>query len=275
MIYKLEPLDRVVSTVIRNLGLGDIPVPFSDMIEWMADGLEHIGAYYQLEEKDAVVTIQNHKGEFPCDLHKLIRVEHLNEPLSGHTGIYTSNCKDTVLRLNPALLEVGEDGTRPYDKISAYDKYMILAYPNSTERGAPTGFSKDLIGRDTGSGLYNISQNHITTSIREGVAYIKYLAMPIDSRGYPMIPDNVSFRDAMFWKVVYHLSMRDPQIIPNPEMRSCERNYQKWMFYCKQARGEANAPDEAMLSRIAHNWTSFFTSTYQTGFSTSKPRLGF
>ena len=45
-----------------------------DYIEWISEGIQYIGSYYQYVEKDILITIDNYKGELPCDFYSLIRI---------------------------------------------------------------------------------------------------------------------------------------------------------------------------------------------------------
>ena len=102
---------------------------------------------------------------------------------------------------------------------------------------------------------FNKDNNTVMTSFRDGFITVSYLAFPVDCDGYPLIPDTSSFKDAMFWKVAYHLCMRGFEF-PAQEMRSLIFCKQQWNFYCKQARGEANAPNLEQLDQYSKIWSS-------------------
>ena len=69
-----------------------------------------------------------------------------------------------------------------------------------------------------------------------------------------MVPKDVSFRDALFWKIAMHVSMRNPVCMPNPRMQDMEYCRQMWNKYCSQARASANMPDLDMMIRLKNNW---------------------
>jgi hypothetical protein len=272
MIYNLEPLDRTISAIVRNLGLGGSTIPYADFVEWIADGLEHIGSYYQLREKSEVLIIDNNQGLLPCDFHKMIQIHEMKSiNYSQYSGFYGASAIDILSKNIPDLFVVGEDGKSPYDNMTAYERFRVLAVGGlqTPASGSPATetmkYNGNLIGSPEITNLYgreyHISHNRITTSFKTGVMYVTYLAMPVDERGWPLVPDNVSFRDALFWKVTYHLSMLNPSALPNKQMQDMEYCKQKWDWYCGQARAEANMPDQAMMSRMANNWVSFFGQT--------------
>lgn len=276
MIYGLEKLDRVINKIIRDLGLGQEDIPFADFVEWIADALEHIGAYYQLQEKSCIVKIENHEGLLPCDFYKMIRLSQgcqFEQATDG--GFYAGS-------LVEVLAKAGVD----FEKMPAYERYVIVGTKglqrtdinDITQLTGVLNFNKNLIGNPkitsfTKSDI-NISGNRVMTAFPCGFLQLQYLAMPVDERGWPLVPDNVSFRDAMFWKCAYQLSMRSPDKMPNPRMKDLEYCKQKWNFYCVQARAEANMPDLAMLERFANQWMRLLnvTDLYTDGYrSLGKP----
>lgn len=264
MIYNMERIDRVIDKIIRDLGLGQNEIDYADYIEWMADGLQHIGAYYQYEEKECSVIIDDYTGLLPCDLHKVIRMKKgCSITPSGEGGFYGGS-------LTQALVNAGVD----FDTLSALDNYAIAKTQGLQGINYTSGYSyitdklqgnKNLIGTSSANSFtendYNVNFNKVTTAFRHGVIQLQYLALPIDERGWPLVPDNVSFRDALFWKVAYHVSMRDPKSLASPRMQDMEYCRQQWLKYCKQARAEANMPDLAMTERLANNWMRLYNTT--------------
>jgi hypothetical protein len=111
---------------------------------------------------------------------------------------------------------------------------------------------------------YNINFDTITTGYRYGTMMIQYLAMPVDEEGAPMVPDNQSFRDLLFWKVVYQLAIRGYNFT-NPQLKDMHVSRQKLNFYTLQARGEANMPDvtnQARISSMFKSWGSGLPGYY-------------
>lgn len=263
MIYNIERVDRVIDKIIRDLGLGQDDIPYADFIEWIADGLHHIGAYYQFLEKECTIVIENYQGLLPCDLYKVIRITEgcsITPPSSGFYG-------GTLIK---ALNEAGVD----LDSLPAYERFAIVNTQGLQKVNYTTDYgnllnriqhNKNLIGDPVSNAFtskdYNINFNKITTSIQYGVMKIQYLSFPVDENGWPLVPDDVSFRDALFWKVAYHLSMRNPKALLNPRMQDMEYCRQMWNKYCVQARAAANMPDLSMMERFANNWLRLFNVT--------------
>jgi len=257
MIYNMDTLDRVIDKIVRDLGLGQDQVPYEDIIEWAADALLHIGAYTQFIEKSCIVKIENYEGLLPCDLHKVIRLKKGCEVTSsGDSGFYGGTL---VSMLNKAGVD--------YESLGAYERFHEIAVPGISKIDNNLGvdeiadklvYNGNLIGNPNvtkfTSNDYNINLNKITTGFCHGIIELQYLAFPVDERGWPLVPDDVSFRDALFWKCAYHMSMRDPSTLKNPRMQDMEYCRQQWNRTCMQARAGAMMPDLAQIERLKNNW---------------------
>jgi hypothetical protein len=70
---------------------------------------------------------------------------------------------------------------------------------------------------------------------------ISYYAIPTDNDGYPMIPDNASFKEAIFWYINMKLSYIDWRS-GNGTREFYYDAKNSWNFYVKQAYGNAIMP---------------------------------
>ena len=260
MIQGLESLDRVIDKTIRDLGLGSDEIPYQDFVEWIADALEHIGSYYQFQEKECSILISDFEGHLPCDYYKPIRMIKGITVAPGEGGFYGG----TLVSL---LNKLGVD----YSQLPAYERFHIIPVAGIAKADIVDtlqnrlNMNKNLIGNPSVNKFsetdYNINFNRINTSFRYGVIQLQYLAIPTDERGYPLVPTSVSFRDALFWKIAYHISMRNPKLLQNQRMQDMEYCKQKWNNYCTQARATANMPDLAGLERLKNNWLRLYNTT--------------
>jgi len=254
MIYKLDSIDRTISSIIRKLGIGNDEIPYQDLVEYIADAMEHIGSYYQFEEKECYIVINDYKGELPCDLHKVIKMhESCDMDFDDcNYGFYGGTTVDY-------LTKAGVD----FESIPAYDRYRVLAVGGISKKSnnlhdevVGLQHNNNLIHPKTGftSKDYNENLGRITTAFRYGLIRIQYLAIPIDQKGFPMIPDDVSFRTALFWYCANMLAIGHPEKLKNPSLKDLQYTDNQWQFYCGQARASANSPDLAMLERIKNNF---------------------
>ena len=262
MIYNLNSIDRIINTIVRNLGIGDTEIPYQDYIEWIADGLEHIGSYAQFEESHSIVVIDNYSGKLPCNFYKPIRMRASAEIKPASYGLYGGSLVDMFNK-------IGID----YESLPMNFRVNVV---NGKGLQTPTNsyndvldhlnFNKNLIGNPEinsfTSNDYNINFNNITTAFRYGLIDLQYLSFPVDDRGFPLVPDDVSFRDALFWKVTYQICMRNPKLLSNPVMKELQYCKLQWEQYCRQARASANMPNLGQMERFKNTWNKLIPNHY-------------
>lgn len=86
---------------------------------------------------------------------------------------------------------------------------------------------------------YKVNGRWLTFNFREGTINISYLGIITDDEGYPMIPDRVEFKQAIFWYLLRQLILGG---FIHPEFNFDKADYQ-WKLYCGQAKGAGNMPD--------------------------------
>jgi len=98
-------IERVIENVIRDTGFTD-DINFPDIVEWVfiAQELINVPSTYIRKITDgntewgnpSPISILNHRGELPCDFHKLIGVrEYCSQlPTVAETGIYGASQND-------------------------------------------------------------------------------------------------------------------------------------------------------------------------------------
>lgn len=265
MINKLVSVNVVIAKIVRDLDLGKKEINWQDFIEWIAEGLAHIGAYSQFTQKETVIPVVDHRAEVPCDFYELIQVTEV-VGCSCTTGSQYDMIKSGLKALglynpnDPTILEplslknikfaqgVTLGNNRLHEQLRSNQDFI-----NTCSMNLSIGSNDYRYVKEGG---------YFMTKFRDGFLRLSYLAIPVDCEGYPMIPENVSFFDALFWKVAYHLSMRGYEF-PNPEMRNLSFCKRKWDFYCKQARGEAEGPGLEELNQLANIFNSLVPLMHQ------------
>lgn len=59
----------VITKVVRDLNLGATEIPWQDLLEWIAEGLQHIGATGQYLEKEVDLTVSGYRAKLPEDFY--------------------------------------------------------------------------------------------------------------------------------------------------------------------------------------------------------------
>tara|TARA_Y100000361_G_scaffold58147_1_gene50846 strand:+ start:1183 stop:2154 length:972 start_codon:yes stop_codon:yes gene_type:complete len=99
---------------------------------------------------------------------------------------------------------------------------------------------------------YIIDCDYIKTSFASGKVCLSYMAFPLDDECFPLVPDDISFKEAMFWYIFKQMLLGGWD---KPTNR-IDYNYadQKWRFYCTQARNAANFPDIDKMESFMNQW---------------------
>ena len=99
---------------------------------------------------------------------------------------------------------------------------------------------------------YIIDCDYIKTSFVSGKICLSYMAFPTDENCYPLIPDDISFKEAMFWYIYKKLLLFNPMFKKNGIDYSFAE--QQWLKYCTQARNAANFPDIDRYESFMNQW---------------------
>lgn len=243
MIYsgKTTSVKEVIAKIYRDLSLTE-ETPQIDFIEWAAEALEKIGAFTQLETKTESVTINNYKGELPTDFVYPHIITYNGYPIVQTTSITQDPPRISRESYPPQY--------SPY--IEKYQNATFVAH---------TGFEHpDEITNPLTS--YMISNGCIKVGVQSGYLKIVYAALPLDCDGYPLVPDYVEFKEAIYWYINMKYSYAEWRrgSIRDGVYKDAERN---WHWYCQQAANKAMIPDLAMMENIKRNYLQLKPDVYR------------
>lgn len=226
MIYTFTSVKEVISKVYRDLNISDMD-RWQDMIEWIAEALDGIHAPEQLKTKVERLHVNDFKVKIPCDLRQINMIYYNGYPLlpnssaMGNSLININTTHDTIdpitlekLNGNPALLDI---------KFVPYETQMH----------------------------YDLDPCYIRTTFKSGDIYLSYEAIPLDEDGFPMMPDEYSYKTACFWYCAKMLMLPDWFAGKHNRYEEAEL---KWQFYCGQAGAKSMMPDLSRLENIKNQW---------------------
>lgn len=254
MIYKYVSVKKVIAKVMTDLDLQEQPHRILDFVDWCGESLKKIGAFPQMITKTLgkeglpLLEISDYQAKLPSDLHTINQVAYAKTPngpfiaMRYATGSFSSNHSVT-------------NATYPTD---IFEDSKI---PNSENK---TIYSFDW--------FYNVVGGYIKTNLRTGSLMISYQAVPVDQDGFPLVPDDESFLEALYW----YINMK----LLYPEFRAGRVRdaiyydaKSSWNYYRKQAYANAMMPDGDQLESIKNIWNklipeinankSFFSTTGQ------------
>jgi hypothetical protein len=293
MIYKTISVKRVIAKVFTDLDLQEGEHRIADMIEWAGEALEKIGAFPSFVNKVTgkdnvpVLEIVNYQAKLPSDFHSLIQVSFSeNEngpyyPMRYDTGsfdygkvINTSESLDVVYP-ESALITLAQT-LYDLDYEAALVKINSEPITRSNLNGLLVSMTSQVSARATDSNLntttdytYLITSNYIKTNVATGYVMMAYQAIPTDNSGYPLVPDDVDFLEAIYWYITMKLlypqwkqgSVRD-QVYYDAR--------RSWNYNCKKAYGNAIMPNVDQLESIKNSWNRLVPelNEWSSGFST-------
>jgi hypothetical protein len=98
---------------------------------------------------------------------------------------------------------------------------------------------------------YVLNPDYIHTSFETGYLFITYMGLPVDANGIPLVPDDMSYREAFFWYILKMLMMRGWK---HPTGMDWTFANSQWQRYCTQARNAANMPDIGQYDQFLKSW---------------------
>lgn len=243
----------VLARVIRALGYR-LPANYQDdILEWTAEGLGmlQITNSLNLTSSGAIdcpgeLLISNHCVALPCGFVQLVAVEDEN-------GIRIPEGGDqTDITLQTSRRHATEDTARP-------SVFEVNPYVYQTTDGLPSDDADDiqswrLNGEDiedstvaqSAPKYYKINGNYIQTSFETGFIRMHYYALPVDKEGYPLIPDNENFIQALEWHVIRRLIGAGYQ---HPVF-SWDKANDQFEIYAARGISEVSYPSPENIARI-------------------------
>jgi hypothetical protein len=275
-IYKTISSKAVIRKIFRDLKPQNDNW-IDDAVEWIGEALEHIGAAPQLCQKQCVLEIKDHKTLMPSDLYYINQVA-INNSVSPVSSNELDKLIDRVKELKDEIAEAQAAGLEYSDTASilheinsrivvlenVYFKNENLLQP--LQYGASTFHRSmhcnDCVNENTRyEDTYIVDCDYIKTSFESGKICISYMAFPTDEECYPLVPDDISYMEAMFWYIYKKLLI---SFVAPPETKRNGINYtfadQKWKYYCTQARNAANFPDIDKYESFMNQWVRMIPS---------------
>lgn len=147
------------------------------------------------------------------------------------------------------------------------DKWKLISYNPTTFKPHEDDFDNLYVSTEE---YFTLKPNYVYTSFEEGELKISFKQIAVDEDGYPLIPDNQYFKEALFWFCYRQMLLR------GYKSRVEEITYffadEKWRFYCSAARNQANYPDISGYQRFRDIWVGLIDQQHldQKDFDTSQ-----
>ena len=295
MLYKLTSVERVIAKVMTDLDIKEGDHRISDMVEWAGEALEKIGAFPSFTNKvcgkDGVplLEVNNYIVKLPCDFYNLIQASFSTSqqgpyyPMRYGTGNFDSGNPDVATQNDASIVSTVAatsdlvilamtlyelDYQAALVKINAEPETRsklgaILNIKTPTLPGVnnPMATTRDI--------TYVITPGYIKMNVESGYIMLAYQAIPTDDKHYPLIPDDPSFIEAIYWYIVMKLYY--PQWVAGTVRDAVYYDARRsWSYFCKQAFGGALMPNTDQLESIKNSWVRLIPeiNEHSAGFST-------
>ena len=259
---KYISLNAIMEQVYADNGY-QFELPWIDCMQWTEEALNLIGHPRQYIRKvtghkeNPDLDITNYRAQLPCDFHQLeqIAVNGMPAEYSGNTFHH--------------LLDGACCGLEGYTTLAAHvqeQNWGTLVKTTDEDTGAAIYVERDNTLSNTEDGImsfdmttaldtsfnpitFDINNNHITLSVKEGQVCMAYLAIPTDNEGLPLIPEDTSYQLA----VKKYLTMKIDYIawrrgtLPQGVFQHSE---QEWQWYVGQAGNKAKMPNLDQIEAI-------------------------
>lgn len=194
---KYVSVDRIIENVYRDFKF-EYDLNYQDAVEWIGSLLALLSVPIVLLDKvtngkddmPEFIKIENYRGNLPCDLHSIVQTAYAASNGTLYPMYYTENTMHRAYHCS------FDDFVRTSEGEISND---LLGLENSP-----------LFIGDSGSGKsyaeYKVNNNYIFTNFREGFVQMSYKAIPTDSKGMPLIPDNESWIRACVFEVALRIA---------------------------------------------------------------------
>ena len=266
-VYKTKSSKTIIRKIFRDLR-PDTDHWIDDAIEWIGEALEHIGAASQLSQKQCVLSVSDHKVLMPTDLYYINQVS-INDsvPLQSSNELDTllekvEELKDEIAAAKDAGIEYSST-TSVLNEINSRIVVLENIYFKNTNHIQPlqygaSNFHKSMhcdgcINENAQcEETYIVDSDYIKTSFASGKICLSYMAFPTDEDCFPLVPDDISYSEALFWYIYKKI------LLAKPKFKNNGVDYvfaeQQWKYYCTQARNAANFPDIDRYESYMNQW---------------------
>lgn len=190
MIYKSVSIKEVIGRVIRNTRLTDTGF-IQDMNEWIPEAMGYMKTGISLSPQWEDIEIDYYKGKLPCGLDTLVGVT-----ANGYRLNYNSDIRNYDSRKYP----VNDDTIFLSDKSLSVDTDNPVNPTNITYNSLKIDI-RTLKSMPSSGGTYYTEMDFLNTSICTGTVRVYFMGIPVDEEGYPLIPDNENYKQAIYWYV--------------------------------------------------------------------------
>lgn len=236
---KLVSLKTIVERVYMDFGF-NYSLSFTEAAEWAGSLLALLKAPLILKHHVEEIVIDEGRGKLPCDLESIIQTARKVQGVGDGcaTGVIATLDRGTqyveisaIDIVNRKMRLCGCNSFTTCEECTTVEgdvppcepsRPIIRRYGGGTERPsfrlepmrwATDSFNNNMHCTDNDYGCksattYTVNGNYIFTSFDQGSVMMAFLAIPTDEEGYPLIPADEWWRQAVQYEIAYKIAMK-------------------------------------------------------------------
>ena len=216
--------DILDSDIFKNLN-------FERAINYAVRFIERVGIPSEFEEKTEIIHVDNYRALIPCDFYEVIQVRLIK---------VKNDCKKENSECGFIEQEID---TRPIERDIVFRETTDSFHMSNRHRSVND--QRDL--------TYKIQNNIMFTSLKQGDIELAYRALKVDKDGFPLIPDNSSFIEALECYIKKEHGMK---LLENGKIdpRIYEEIKSRYAWAVGQASADLIRPDTDKMEAITNMW---------------------
>lgn len=206
MVENYVGIETVIAKIIRDLGeQGNYR--YSSIKEWVAEVIQKISYKGTMVRGYAVIDINNHRAEQPCNLIRTIAITY-----KGCRLRYGQDVRHHISNRNTPLIT---NNTISHPDIS---RYFASNYDLFYKYDVEGKLQQTIANTEWINNMYNVPANSIPQdyyyyieadwykfNIESGQVEVDYMALYTDANSFPYIPDNTYLLEAIQYYVMMKL----------------------------------------------------------------------
>lgn len=228
MIYKWTTLKPVIGKIVRDTRTSDGSY-FDDMTDWIDEAISLMKTRFQLELQQECIDINFHHADLPCAFESLIAVSYQGQRIKESGGT----------RMKPA------GGFRNVTFQTVVDAPQVTGLDEVSKPGGTVSLKAIEHMPCNEQIWYRLNYNKIETNLEDGELTLYFWSKPTDEDGFPMIPDNQLYKEAIYWYVRMKMigtGYKDTVF----EYQDCEK---RWDDYMGKAMAQITYPTVDAIQR--------------------------
>lgn len=202
----------IIRNVIRDSGLEE-DIAWLDATEWIVEIMDLIDVPKSFVNDLEIIKVTDYKASLPCGYRQMIQASgSINGsgwfPMNYATNTFHPTTNYTKVNKQAGGTNISTFATWNGQQIDisnpiGYDINGNPLFPlnNFTDYSVSKFEYRHIPPENKNWATYTLGEGLIHTNFKEGYVYMAFNKYPVDCDGYPLIPDNQSFKEALKWGV--------------------------------------------------------------------------